>query len=632
MATTYSDEFKEKMVHLYNAGKTITELSRDYGVSKSALSKWIKFFNSSGSFREADNHGRIIKQIYGNGTSTTYDYDQWLSGAGRLMTLNTKKRNDEFLQELSYSYDPIGNITQLNNMGETLNFSYDALSRLTGVSGAYEENYEYDPDTGNLKKKTGIEGDYHYGRAGAHAVTGYGTKKNVYEYDANGLMTKRKGMEITYDGQGHLTSYNGKNHIYDGDGNRVLMDHGEGSVTVYIGNYYEKHISRVDVIGPGDPPILSAESYPMYFPVLGNGETVDYETHRGQTYYYAGSSRIALRTIDGEVIWLYGDHLGSTSVTADRHGNELSRTKYHAWGSTWSSTSQTQTDYAYTGQMQVGDIYYYNARWYDPTIGRFMQADTIVPTHQGTQGFDRYAYVNNNPIIYQDENGHWINIVIGGLVGAVLNVGLYTVNTLINNKDFNWGHAALAAGTGLIGGALIGSGVGTSAGVSILQGSSTALIAATGIGIEVGSISYLGTNIIGNEDFDSMEFAISCTTEMMSAQLGVGLPGYSQMLLGGADEMLEYSLSSMNRGKKINPKELAINGGIGMVGEGLASSFNAGNIISEIGINSAFEISQNIVGNWLTSRLVSVNKPFLETRRIYNNPSRGIMETLESIR
>ena len=68
MATTYSDEFKEKMVHLYNAGKTITELSRDYGVSKSALSKWIKFFNSSGSFREADNHGRIIKQIYGNGT------------------------------------------------------------------------------------------------------------------------------------------------------------------------------------------------------------------------------------------------------------------------------------------------------------------------------------------------------------------------------------------------------------------------------------------------------------------------------------------------------------------------------------------------------------------------------------
>ncbi len=62
-----------------------------------------------------------------------------------------------------------------------------------------------------------------------------------------------------------------------------------------------------------------------------------------------------------------------------------------------------------TPQMQVGDIYYYNARWYDPQLGRFMQADTIVPTHQGTQGFDRYAYVNNNPLRYTDSRGNGID-------------------------------------------------------------------------------------------------------------------------------------------------------------------------------------------------------------------------------
>ena len=55
MATTYTDDFKEKMVPLFNAGKTISELSRDYGMSKSALSKWVKYYNASGSFREADN-------------------------------------------------------------------------------------------------------------------------------------------------------------------------------------------------------------------------------------------------------------------------------------------------------------------------------------------------------------------------------------------------------------------------------------------------------------------------------------------------------------------------------------------------------------------------------------------------
>lgn len=149
--------------------------------------------------------------------------------------------------------------------------------------------------------------------------------------------------------------------------------------------------------------------------MVENGEMADYETHRGQTNYYAGSSRIAMKTDQGKYIWLHGDHLGSTNVTADRHGNELSRTKYHAWGTTWSSTSQTQTDYAYTGHtltpkagsgtygLQVDDIYYYNARWpevpeaqrvgFDPTIDRFMQANTLVPgQHDILQQATRYHY------------------------------------------------------------------------------------------------------------------------------------------------------------------------------------------------------------------------------------------------
>jgi len=47
---------------------------------------------------------------------------------------------------------------------------------------------------------------------------------------------------------------------------------------------------------------------------------------------------------------------------------------------------------------------FYNARWYDPTLGRFAQADSLV--HAGVQGWDRYAYVNNNPLSYTDPTGH----------------------------------------------------------------------------------------------------------------------------------------------------------------------------------------------------------------------------------
>ncbi len=52
-------------------------------------------------------------------------------------------------------------------------------------------------------------------------------------------------------------------------------------------------------------------------------------------------------------------------------------------------------------------LYYYGARWYDPALGRFVQADTIVPeASQGSQAWDRYAYVNNNPLRYTDPTGH----------------------------------------------------------------------------------------------------------------------------------------------------------------------------------------------------------------------------------
>jgi RHS repeat-associated protein len=45
------------------------------------------------------------------------------------------------------------------------------------------------------------------------------------------------------------------------------------------------------------------------------------------------------------------------------------------------------------------------ARWYDPTIAHFVQADSIVPG--GVQGYDRYAYVSNRPTSLVDPSGHY---------------------------------------------------------------------------------------------------------------------------------------------------------------------------------------------------------------------------------
>jgi RHS repeat-associated protein len=51
-------------------------------------------------------------------------------------------------------------------------------------------------------------------------------------------------------------------------------------------------------------------------------------------------------------------------------------------------------------------LYYYGARYYDPTIGRFISPDTVVQNYGAPQTLNRYSYALNNPLRYADPTGH----------------------------------------------------------------------------------------------------------------------------------------------------------------------------------------------------------------------------------
>jgi len=160
-------------------------------------------------------------------------------------------------------------------------------------------------------------------------------------------------------------------------------------------------------------------------------------------YYFAGSQRIAIRKYaipqSMSVEYLLTDHLGSTSLTTDSSGVKVSEMRYRAASQrdkpcpfwvlrkgevryAWRTTSQTTTPaysltrYTFTSQYSHVDdpttsgvtegfgLMFYNARYYDPALGRFAQADSLIPG--GAQGLDRFAYVNNSPVRYTDPSGH----------------------------------------------------------------------------------------------------------------------------------------------------------------------------------------------------------------------------------
>ena len=83
--------------------------------------------------------------------------------------------------------------------------------------------------------------------------------------------------------------------------------------------------------------------------------------------------------------------------------------KYAPFGAT--IVGSVTTDKKFTGQrLDDTGLYYYNARYYDPTIGRFISADTVVQSPYNPQTLNRYSYCLNNPLKYTDPSGH-VNVI-----------------------------------------------------------------------------------------------------------------------------------------------------------------------------------------------------------------------------
>jgi RHS repeat-associated protein len=149
-------------------------------------------------------------------------------------------------------------------------------------------------------------------------------------------------------------------------------------------------------------------------------------------YYYLAGQRVAMRQ-GSALTYLYGDHLGSTSLIANAAGAVMAETRYQPYGQVYWQWGATQTDFTFTGQRMDGfGLMDYNARYYSSTLGRFVSPDTIIPQNQGVQAWDRYAFVNNNPVKFTDPTGHCIGplllVCIGvALIGAAISIA--AINT-----------------------------------------------------------------------------------------------------------------------------------------------------------------------------------------------------------
>ena len=209
----------------------------------------------------------------------------------------------------------------------------------------------------------------------------------TYDYDANGNMTTRGTQTLIWDAANRLqyVDVGGvriATYTYDAAGMRVKKE-ASGETTIYVGRYYEKNL------------------------------TTGVET----LYLYLGDQLVAYK-VDTNLRYLHRDHLGSTAVVTDGNGDVIFERTYDAWGNVRTSSGTADTNRLYTGQRfdAATGLYYYNARYYDLTIGRFISPDGIVPDAGDPQVWNRYSYVQNNPLTFTDPSGRCPSVSNAGAI------------------------------------------------------------------------------------------------------------------------------------------------------------------------------------------------------------------------
>lgn len=204
-----------------------------------------------------------------------------------------------------------------------------------------------------------------------------------YSYDANGNMIQ---------GDGKYFEYNDANQL-------VKVRHGDASGPVIAQYFYDYTGQRIKKIENGVTTYYVGKHYETQ--VSGN-------TVSNTSYYFANKERVAKKDPAGNIYYYHNDHLGGTNVVVDQSGNTVEHTRYFPFG----EVREGGTDkYTYTGKERDKNTgsYYFEARYYKPELKHFTQAD-LVAVISNPQGFNRYAYVVNNPITLIDPTGHvWWN-------------------------------------------------------------------------------------------------------------------------------------------------------------------------------------------------------------------------------
>lgn len=350
--------------------------------------------------------GQVTEETLGNAIVTNRSFDavtHWLGSVQSGVGGGAAAQNQSFL------FDEMGNVIQRqdNNLGLTEGIWYDNDYRLSysKLNGTQNLSVSYDA-TGDITARSDVAAGatWTYDPVKKHAVTEAGSSAFLYTYDSNGNAITRQGSSITW------TSYN-----YP-----AVVNAGSGGTAETVSFLYGADRKRWQQAYSGNSTTETTNYIGGLLEQVVSGGVTDY-----RHYIYAGSEPVAIyhRNSAGSnaINYFLSDHEGSVASINSSSGTSEASESYTPFGlrrkpTTWSGSdsnadlaaSAGYTRQGYTFQTQLGlwmGLNHMNGRVEDSMIGRFLSADPHIPDPTNTQSYNRYSYVNNNPLTQVDPTG-----------------------------------------------------------------------------------------------------------------------------------------------------------------------------------------------------------------------------------
>ena len=333
-----------------------------------------------------------------------------------------------------YEYDNVGNITKITSGTKVITYQYDELNQLirenNGVLGT-TVLYTYDAG-GNM------------------------TSRKTYDYTEGTLQTIKKNETFTYRSDGwkdQILSWNGYRYTYDAGGNPTLLrgvplTWGEGCRLKKVSLSWGTVDFAYDSDGKRVKKISGNTETKYYY----NGSILSglVRTTTGSTgttkttvqFVYDAEGRPFLLRLNGKTDYFYlYNGLGDVVGLVDSSNQVVVRYQYNSWGKVTSTQDTSGVSLAtlnpfryrkYVYDPETG-LYCLGSRYYDPEVGRFVNADdtdVIFAKPQELGSKNLYAYCDNNPVAREDYAGEFpIPCIVGAVVGAVVSGFSYVLSS-----------------------------------------------------------------------------------------------------------------------------------------------------------------------------------------------------------